>query len=124
MKDSKLVILPSVVLEIILEVSKSILKYDLIFVDEFFSVPIKDFGHSIISSNVRSFGIYNFKTKKRVGILTFANDYCYKLKPPRKIVWKIKLNAYDLEKEAKRVVEVINKIYPDIRSQILIEGNK
>lgn len=124
MRDSKLEILPSVTLNIILEAAKLMLKGDLVFTDQFFTFPIKDFEDLILNEKIRVFGVYNIKSRERVGVLWFKKNYCFSLQAPRKIFWDLKLAEYNQEEKGKKVVKILNDLHPEIKVQLTVKGNK
>jgi len=124
MKDSKLEILPSVTLNIILESAKLMLKDNLLFTDQSFAFPINDFENLILNEKIRIFGVYDIANKKRIGILDFSKNHCFKLQTPRKIFWKLKLDKYNQEKKGKIIVNILNALHSEVRVQLIVKGNK
>ncbi len=124
MNDSRFEIMPSVVVELIMQIAKQMHAHDLIFTDPRFCVPIANFKEVVGTSRVRKLGIYDPVKRKKVGILNFEKNHCFKLKAPRKIIWKIKLEHFDQEEKAKKIVDLTRTLHPSISFQILVEGNK
>ena len=119
MNDAKVTYLSSVKCKIITDLIPSLLSANLIFTDKYFSIGIKDFEHEIVQQNTNSFGIFNTKDMKRIGVLDFSDSSFYRTKAKNKIIWKISLDDLLLEREAMRVVNIIQVSNSRIRVRII-----
>ena len=124
MKEGKITYLSSIKSKILTDCIPLLLKNNLIFTDKFFSVGIKDFKNEIVQNAISSFGVFNTKSRKRIGVLDFSDSSFSRLKAKDKIIWKIFVDDLSFEKEAIYIVNAIQSMNSKIRVRIIANSKR